>query len=199
MKLTAISRRPFAALLCTLGMLAATAATADPAAADPGSTIPGTGTYLVGKDVKAGVYRSTGNDYCYWQRSKDASGTLDSIIANDIGTGRRLVYVKTTDKVFTSNDCRTWTRLSDATLRAKSTATTIPGNGWFLVGAEFVPGTYRSSGNTESCYWARARSADGELSSIIINEISTGQLVVTINATDVVFHTSGCTTWTRIS
>jgi hypothetical protein len=190
--------KPLAMALSMMGILAATTAAASPAAAGPASTIPGDGTFLVGTDFTAGVFRSTGNSFCYWQRSKDASGTLDSIIANDIGSGQRLVYVRTTDKVFKTSGCSTWKRVLTAEIETPSKNTTIPGDGSYLVGADFLPGTYRSSGNTGSCYWQRARSADGTLDSIIANDISTGQVVVTVNATDIVFGTTGCAGWTRI-
>jgi hypothetical protein len=197
MSLRASWRPALGAVLGAAGMLAP--AFAGPAAATAGATIPGTGTFLVGTDIQPGVYRSTGNTYCYWHRAKDASGSLDSIIANDIGGGQRLVYLRATDKIFKTSECGTWSRVPDATLRATSTATTIPGNGWYLVGAEFLPGTYRSTGNTDSCYWARSRSADGEFGSIITNDLSPGQLIVTIAATDIVFQTTTCNTWTRIA
>jgi hypothetical protein len=192
------SRRPLITMLCSSAILGTTAvALAGPVTAAPGNTIPGTGTYEVEKDFAAGVYRSTGNTSCYWSRAKDASGSFESIIANDFGGGQRLVYVRGTDKVFKTSDCGDWALIPSSTLTSKSTATTISGTGWYLVGADFLPGTYRSTGNTESCYWARTRSADGEFGSIIANDMSTGQLVVTIDATDVVFQTSGCAAWTR--
>jgi hypothetical protein len=83
-------------------------------------------------------------------------------------------------------------------LSIKSKKTTIPGNGSYLVGSDFLPGTYRSIRNISSCYWERARSADGTSGSTIANGISTGQLVVTISASDSVFKSSRCATWTRI-
>lgn len=49
-------------------------------------TTVGEGMYLVGKDIPAGTYKLTCTDStwsAYWERSADASGELDSIIAND--------------------------------------------------------------------------------------------------------------------
>ncbi|MGK5678230.1 hypothetical protein [Actinoplanes sp. URMC 104] len=165
--------------------------------AAPRNTIPGAGTYLVGKDFNAGVYRSVGNSSCYWARASDAGGSIGSVIANDIGSGQRLVYVKPTDKVFRTSGCKTWTRVTSAVINSKSKRTAIPGNGVYFVGSDFVPGTYRSTGNADFCYWERSRSADGASSSIIANDISKGQLVVTIGPGGV-FQTSRCATWTRI-
>lgn len=178
--------------------LVTTTTIAAPAAAGPKNTIPGSGTYLVGQDFQAGVYRSIGNASCYWERARNAGGALSSIIANDIGAGQRLVYVRSTDKVFRTSRCHTWIRVPSSVLKSKSKSITIPGNGSYLVGSDFRPGTYRSSGNTSSCYWERARSADGTGGSIIANGISTGQLVVTVATGDSVFRTTRCAAWKRI-
>jgi hypothetical protein len=191
-------RRSVIATLSIVGILAAVLTGATPATAAARNTIPGSGTYLVGKDFQAGVYRSTSNSSCYWERASNASGSLSSILANDIGSGQRLVYVRSTDRIFKTSGCHTWNRVFSSVLKTRSTRTTILGNGAYLVGSDFRPGTYRSTGNSGSCYWKRARSADGTLGSIIANGISTGQLVVTISATDSVFETSRCTTWRRI-
>ena len=195
---TAGRRRAVAAPLAIACALATVPMHAGPAAAVPKTTIPGSGTYLVGRDFVAGVYRSIGNTSCYWARATNAGGSLSSILANDIGSGQRLVYVRPTDRVLKTSGCRTWNRVSGATLALRSNRTTIAGNGSYLVRSDLRPGTYRSTGNSGSCYWERARSADGSLASIIANESSRGQLVVTISAADSVFSTSNCATWVRI-
>lgn len=184
--------------LFAMCIVAATVSFTPPAPAAARNTIPGSGTYLVGKDFSAGVYRSTGNTSCYWERAKDASGSLNSTIANDIGSGQRLVYVRPADRVFKTSRCHIWVRVFSSVMRIKSKKTTIPGNGSYLVGSDFLPGTYRSIRNTSSCYWERARSADGTSGSTIANGISTGQLVVSISAGDSVFKSSRCAAWTRI-
>ncbi|MCO8270568.1 hypothetical protein M1L60_08150 [Actinoplanes sp. TRM 88003] len=192
------TRQVVVAAVYLVGGIAGLSTGLAPAAAAPKATIPGTGTYLVNKDFQAGVYRSVGNSACYWQRATDATGATSSIIANDIGDGQRLVYVKPTDKVFKTSGCKTFTRVTPAAMTAKSTRTTIPGNGVYFVGADFTPGTYRSTANKEFCYWERSRSADGASSNIIANEIAQGQLLVTIKPGGV-FKTSSCTTWTKVA
>jgi hypothetical protein len=196
--MTLFARRTVVATLSTVCVLSAVLPGAAPATAAAKNTIPGSGTYLVGKDFQAGVYRSASNSSCYWERAKDASGNLNSTIANDIGSGQRLVFVRTTDRVFKTSSCHPWTRVFSSVLKIRSTRSTIVGNGSYLVGSDFRPGTYRSRGNSGSCYWQRSRSADGALGSIIANGSSAGQLVVTISPTDSVFGTSHCATWTRI-
>ncbi len=192
------TKRTFFTVLSITCALATTSIGVEAAAAGPKNTIPGSGAYVVGKDFNPGIYRSTGNSSCYWQRATNASGSLSSIIANDIGSGQRLVQVRATDKIFKTSRCRAWIRVLSTVLRTKSRKTTIPGNGAYLVGSDFRPGMYRSSGNTKSCYWERARSADGSPGSIIANDISTGQLLVNVSANDSVFASSRCATWTRI-
>lgn len=73
------------------------------------NTIPGDGTFLVGKDVKPGTYRTTGpkSRSCYWQRSGDASGT--NIIANDILSGPGVVDIRSSDVSFKTSGCANWT------------------------------------------------------------------------------------------
>ncbi|MGW5633966.1 hypothetical protein [Streptomyces sp. NPDC003832] len=67
------------------------------------------GTYLVGEDVKAGSYKTSGpsDSMCYWSRNKDDSGELDSIIANDILQGPGRVTVNR-GEIFETNGCDTW-------------------------------------------------------------------------------------------
>lgn len=67
------------------------------------------GTYLVGEDVKAGSYKTSGpsDSMCYWSRNSDDSGELDSIIANDILQGPGRVTVNK-GEIFETNGCDTW-------------------------------------------------------------------------------------------
>lgn len=72
------------------------------------------GTFKVGTDIKAGSYKTNGksgydgpSDYCYWQRSSDDSGELDSIIANSVQKGPGRFSAKVGEYVTTSGSC-TW-------------------------------------------------------------------------------------------
>jgi hypothetical protein len=57
-------------------------------------------------------------------------------------------------------------------------------------------GRYRASGG-DTCYSARLKDAEGDIDSIIANNTSEGQSVVTIKPTDAAFETSGCGTFTK--
>lgn len=71
------------------------------------------------------------------------------------------------------------------------------GDGTHLVGTDIKPGTYRAQAS-EGCYWERLSGLSGQSNDTIANDYvgSSGQVVVTIAATDVAFHTEDCGTWT---
>ncbi|AZP18381.1 hypothetical protein ACIGMX_28395 [Streptomyces aquilus] len=159
----------------------------------------GDGQFQVGSDVKPGTYRTSGNEdgMCYWERAKDASGEMDSLLANDNVTGTSYVTIKATDKIFKSSDCNDWEAVD--TKAKGSPASKMAGDGgMFRVGADIAPGTYKSTGNEDDmCYWERAKDAEHGLDSIIANDNVSGSAVVTISAKDTYFKTSGCTDWKK--
>jgi len=72
----------------------------------------GDGTYEVGVDMAAGRYKTTGDGsigLCYWERAKDDSGDLGSIISNDLFRGPGSVTVKNGEFAKLSGGC-TWTK-----------------------------------------------------------------------------------------
>jgi len=89
--------------------------TATPKAAKVAATVPGDGTYLVGGDMKSGTYKTKGpadgSFGCYWERAKDSSGELNSIIANDNLNGSGLVTVRK-GETFKSSGCQDWVKVS---------------------------------------------------------------------------------------
>ncbi|NNN35361.1 hypothetical protein HLK59_34335 [Streptomyces sp. S3(2020)] len=66
--------------------------------------------------IAPGTYTTKGSvaqgPNCYWARMRDTSGETESIIANDLTTGR--VTVKVTEgEFFKTSDCKPWTRSGD--------------------------------------------------------------------------------------
>ncbi|MER5352754.1 hypothetical protein ABT093_20770 [Kitasatospora sp. NPDC002551] len=87
-----------------------------PAPAEPADTIDGSGTFLVGAEVRPGTYRTAGpgggsGGMCYWERARAADGELDSIIANENLTGQGVVTIKKSDAVFKTQGCQRWTKV----------------------------------------------------------------------------------------
>jgi hypothetical protein len=158
----------------------------------------GNGTRAVGggTPIPAGTYRTRAKatNTCYWERLTGFGGTLDEIIANDLGNGYRIVTIGAGDRGFSSSRCPTWS--SD--LSAVTNSPTAPfGEGVYIVGVDIAAGTWTASGT--NCYWARRSGFGGNVSEIIANNFSSGPQVVTIRSTDRGFETSHrCGTWTRV-
>ncbi|KOX10267.1 hypothetical protein ADL05_24805 [Nocardiopsis sp. NRRL B-16309] len=74
-------------------------------------TIPGDGTFLVNEEVLPGTYRSEDVGSCYWARLSNAEGTLDSIIANDFGSGQQVVTIAASDYAFETSSCGSWNKV----------------------------------------------------------------------------------------
>jgi len=77
-------------------------------------------------------------------------------------------------------------------------ATSIPGDGTYIIGTDIQPGTYRTSGpasDGDNCYWERDKDLNGTVDSIIANNNSSGPQTVHISATDAAFQTDGCAGW----
>ncbi|MFJ4522868.1 hypothetical protein ACIP4Y_18260 [Streptomyces sp. NPDC088810] len=169
------------------------------AAEETKAAFGGDGEYQVGTDVKPGTYRTTGNTdgLCYWERAKDASGELDSMLANDNVSGTSYVTIKPTDKLFKSHDCEDWEAVAP---KAKGTpGSSMDGDGgMYKVGTDIAPGTYKSTGNTDDgCYWERVKDADHGFDSIVANNNAKGTAVVTISPSDAYFKTNDCGDWKK--
>ncbi|RST03160.1 hypothetical protein EF910_21525 [Streptomyces sp. WAC07149] len=162
----------------------------------------GSGTFQVGSDLQPGTYRTTGNKGlgCYWERAKDASGEVDSIIANDNVTGTSYVTIEAGDKLFKSNGCNDWETVDPKAVSDAPKTEAAGDGGMFKVGLDLAPGTYKSSGPAEGsagCYWERAKNAAHDIDSIAANDNPTGPAVVTVSAQDGYFKTTGCATWKK--
>jgi hypothetical protein len=91
----------------------------------------------------------------------------------------------------------TITKTITVTEPAPAPATAMAGEGTYEVGVDVQPGTYISAPTSGSnCYWARMKAGDG-IDNIIANDNTTGSAVVTIQAGDKFFKSSGCSDWTK--
>lgn len=84
----------------------------------------------------------------------------------------------------------------------KENASTIPGDGTFVVGTDIKAGTYKTAGPADSaipnCYWARLKGTSGAFEDILANGNTGGPATVTIRSGDAAFETSGCETWQKV-
>lgn len=87
---------------------AASAPPPGPAGAGPQAVIDHTGTFVVGKDIVAGVYTSAGplpGDACYWRRIGADNTTADNALSKQPQT----VQIDLSDTAFTTRGCQAWT------------------------------------------------------------------------------------------
>jgi hypothetical protein len=154
----------------------------------------GDGTFVVGKDIQPGTYRTrVASPGCYYARLKGFGGTVDDILANGNTDFPAIVTIAATDKGFQSEGCGTWTK----DLSAITTSKTSFGDGMYIVGTDIQPGTYKSSGQ-QGCYYARLSGFSGSTDDIIANDNTDAPAIVTIAATDKGFQSENCGTWKKM-
>lgn len=79
-----------------------------------GDTLEGDGQWIVGKQMKPGVYRSMAGPKCYWSRLAGLDDRYVDLIANGgMRKGPQLVEVKATDFVFETQGCEQWVLVMD--------------------------------------------------------------------------------------
>lgn len=66
----------------------------------------GSGTYRVGKEIKAGTYVTRDVEGCYWERQDRAGNTIDNYFTN--GARRVQVTIRSSDYAFHSENCGEW-------------------------------------------------------------------------------------------
>jgi hypothetical protein len=148
---------------------------------------------VVGKDIQPGTYRTrTASSGCYYERLAGFGDTLNEVLDNDNTDAPAVVTIAVTDKGFKSSRCGTWT--ADLSAITKSQASF--GDGTYIVGTDFLPGTYKSDGRT-GCYYERLAGFTGALSEVIANENTDTAAIVTIAPSDKGFKSARCGTWTK--
>lgn len=70
--------------------------------------VEGDGTWLIGKEIKRGTYRTKGGASCYWARLANLSGEFDAILANGYRNGPQVVALGPDDLAFASQGCGQW-------------------------------------------------------------------------------------------
>ena len=72
----------------------------------------GPGTYLVGSEIRPGLYRAQvapGSFGCSWSRLSETDGEFSSLIAIDlIVEGQTYVTIEETDFAFETSGCTNW-------------------------------------------------------------------------------------------
>lgn len=153
------------------------------------------GKYLVGKDIKSGLYKVTLTDTFtkmgYIERAKDLDMELDNIIANIVLSGDGYVEILDTDVAVKLQGVEIEPiKLEELQPSIKSEAT----DGIYLVGYDLAPGTYKvelTDTVTNMGYVERAKKVSMGMNDIIANEIIQGPSYVKIQEGDFAVRLQG--------
>lgn len=125
----------------------------------------GASTYKVGTDIKAGTYclYNTGKYGAYYEIRKNASSDLDSIIENNIFNYNNIVEIKN-GQYIKLQDCYA-VPISEAKINTS-------GEGYFRVGKDIKPGTYKLAiiNNSDSGYYAIYSKAGTSFDYLLSND-----------------------------
>ena len=152
------------------------------------------GQFLVGSEVKPGIYR-TMTASCYYTRLSGFSGGIDDIITNgSTGANGGIIEILSTDKGFSSR-C-TWYKINPDVLAAPTATKGSFDSGIWFVGGEIKAGIYRTT--SSGCYYSRLSGFKGDIDDIIVNgSTAANGGVIEILSTDKAFS-SRCA-WTLIT
>lgn len=160
----------------------------------PNPNLVNLGTYLVNVELQPGIYKGSAGEglfgSCYWERLKDLTGALDSILANDNSVGQFYIEVNTTDYAL-KTDCELL-RLDPIPEHTGEYPKVIKA-GTYLIGYDIQPGTYKGQAGSDfgsSCYWERLRNVAGGLDAILANDNASGQYYVQVLSSDFALKTA---------
>jgi len=78
------------------------------------STIPGSGTFVNGKDYESGTYESTGGQFCEWEADQVLGGEANGEgFNNNYGVGEEHILIEISSPYFKTSECGTWHRVSE--------------------------------------------------------------------------------------
>ncbi|MBO3664991.1 cell wall-binding repeat-containing protein [Microbacterium stercoris] len=153
---------------------------------------------IVGQQVATGTYVSAARSFpCSWVHLNSLNPSPDSVVTGYESTGQKIVTI-TEDNYGFASDCALWRPIQQAPELAGGV---IPGEGVFLTGHQFEPGTYRSIVPPgDGCYWETMSGFEWLLEETMDSGAAAAgaEVTVDITADETGFLTSGCGTWTRI-
>jgi subtilisin family serine protease len=163
----------------------------------PTTTIPADGWFFVGPDsVPAATYTAkAGSNDCIWERLNGA----DRLLGGDIGSGHRIVTVKSGDDSFRSQDCGTWVKHYAGMTKPRMNT---PQNSVYVLGDQLERGTYVTPGPATpggTCYYGIIKEFTGlqDRSHLVRHRMVDEPTTVTVPSTAKGFETAGCH-WYRV-
>lgn len=161
------------------------------------------GLYMVNDEITPGRYRTEGG-VSYYARLSSREGSvtehgmgadIDGIIASSAPLGGPIVLdIKSTDLAFETVGNGTWYAVDDS---YQPELTDTFGDGYWIVGVDIAPGTYRT--DDDVMFWQRLSDFSDEPEGFIDAGINVeGGAEVEIDSSDAGFMTAGGATWVRI-
>ena len=134
------------------------------------------GMYKVGTDIQHGEYVIVSDDdMCYFQVSKDSSGTLESIVCNDNITTRSYITIND-GEYLTVTDGKIYPIGKEPKVEAKNGQLA---EGMYKVGVEIKAGEYKVAAQGEG-YVEVSKDSRHLIYSIITNDNFAGEKYITI-------------------
>lgn len=135
------------------------------------------GMYKIGDEIPAGVYTLYASGMGYFQVTKDSSGSLESILANDTFSTTSIIEVK---------EGQYLEMKSAKALPFDKAPTQEPVDGKYVdgmykVGKDLPAGEYKVVPDGDMAYFERAKDATHYLSSILANDNFEDEKYVTVN------------------
>jgi hypothetical protein len=163
------------------------------------------GTYLVGADIVAGVYRTVaevpgdGARICSW-RMLAADG--ETFAGNALVSGGIPTATLADGDTITTRGCGTWAAIDESSLDGNPTTVTIPAGVW-LVGADIPAGTYGAvTGSSRdlltACAWQQRSSIEDNFATVVARGISPSGEARVVLEEGQQFESSNCGEWTRL-
>lgn len=145
------------------------------------------GMYKVGTDLPAGEYLIYSEGTAYFQVSKDSSGSLESIVANDNFSGTR--YVTVLDGQYLETKGAKMLPAGDAAPQQPENG--VYSDGMYKVGKDIAPGEYKVVSTGGMSYLEVSRDSTHNLNSIISNDNFDGEKYITVGANQYI-KVNGC-------
>ena len=133
------------------------------------------GMYKVGTDIPAGEYVLISNASAYFQISKDSSGSMDSIIANDNFSNRSIVTIAA-GQYFEFKNCSAYPVAQAPTVDISSN---VLNAGMYKVGTDFPAGEYKVEADG-SGYFEVSNNSSHSMDAISANDNFQGSKYVTV-------------------
>ncbi|BBB91085.1 MAG TPA: hypothetical protein PKA28_10995 [Methylomusa anaerophila] len=134
------------------------------------------GQYKVGTDIPAGEYVAMAKGQAYIELAKDAKGTLDSILANDIFINRSIITVSDGQFIKAQN-CELYA-FKDAP-KAQIKDGFLP-SGMYKVGTDLPAGEYKVISEGGNSYIETSATSSHLMDDIISNDLFQGDKYVSV-------------------